>query len=76
MAHVQQSGIRNRLVRRVRQRRCEWGLAAWVKELLRRKPPTLVAVPLDDKLARIASKMMITGETYARPNATPASDER
>ncbi len=33
--------------------------------MLRRKPPKLVAVALANKLARIAWKLMITGESYA-----------
>jgi transposase len=55
------------LVRRVREGRSRDGhrVAAWVQELLRRKPPKLVAVALANKLARIAWKLMITGETYA-----------
>jgi transposase len=36
----------------------------WLVELLRRKPPKLAAVALANKTARIAWKMMMTGETY------------
>jgi len=36
-----------------------------VQELLRRKPPKLVAVALANKLARIAWKLMMKGESYA-----------
>jgi len=36
----------------------------WLLELLKRKPPKLVAVAVANKIARIAWKMMITGETY------------
>jgi transposase len=40
-------------------------LSAWVEQLLKRKPPKLAAVALANKLARIAWKLMVTGETYA-----------
>lgn len=55
------------LIRRVREGRSRDGhrFAAWVEALLRRKPPKLVAVALANKLARIAWKLMITGEAYA-----------
>lgn len=36
----------------------------WLIELLKRKPPKLVAVALANKIARIAWKMMMAGETY------------
>ena len=63
------------LVRRVREGRCGWGLALWIKELLQRKAPKLVAVAVANKLARIAWKMMRTGEAYAgaRAPATPCA---
>lgn len=55
------------LIRRVREGQSRDGhrFAAWVQELLRRKPPKLVAVALANKLARIAWKLMMTGESYA-----------
>ena len=37
----------------------------WLAELLKRKSPKLAAVALANKTARIAWKMMVTGETYA-----------
>jgi transposase len=37
----------------------------WIVELLRRKPPKLAAVALANKTARIAWKLMVTGETYS-----------
>jgi transposase len=51
----------------VREGRSRGGhrFAAWVEALLRRKPPKLVAVALANKLARIAWKLMVTGEAYA-----------
>jgi transposase len=36
----------------------------WLAGLLRRKSPKLAAVALANKTARIAWKMMMTGETY------------
>jgi transposase len=36
----------------------------WLESLLKRKPPKLVAVALANKTARIALKLMITGERY------------
>jgi transposase len=37
----------------------------WLAELLKRKPPKLAAVALANKMARIAWKLMVTGQTYA-----------
>lgn len=55
--------------RRGRGRHSQWLLA-----LIRRKPPKLAAVALANKVARIAWKLMVTGENYdgARMNAEPA----
>jgi transposase len=46
----------------------------WLLALIRRKPPKLAAVALANKVARIAWKLMVTGESYdgARMNAEPA----
>ena len=46
----------------------------WLMALLKRKPPKLAAVALANKVARIAWKLMVTGENYdaARINAAPA----
>lgn len=47
----------------------------WLNELLRRKPPKLVAVALANKTARIAWKLMVSGEAYDRScPATTALD--
>jgi transposase len=48
----------------------------WLAGLLARKPPKLVAVALANRTARIAWKMMVTGEAYRRGDRTglaPAS---
>jgi transposase len=42
----------------------------WLLELITRKPPKLAAVALANKMARIAWKMMLTGEAYT---ANPAA---
>ena len=62
------------LIRRVREGRGRGGsrLLAWILDLLQRKPPKLVAVALANKLARIAWKLMVTGEVYAA-GPTPAA---
>ena len=41
----------------------------WLAELLKRKSPKLAAVALANKTARIAWKMMMTGETYPAKSA-------
>ena len=48
--------------------------AHWLLALIKRKPPKLAAVALANKVARIAWKLMLTGESYdaARMNAEPA----
>jgi transposase len=46
-------------------RRSHGRVSPWLVELLRRKPPKLAAVALANKIARIAWKLMISGEHYA-----------
>lgn len=46
--------------------------SSWLIELLKRKPPKLAAVALANKIARIAWKMMVTGEVYKGNAARPA----
>src|SRR5690606_8984542 len=43
--------------------------SAWLSELVRRKPPKLAAVALANKTARIAWKLMTSGERYDRNRA-------
>jgi transposase len=57
------------LLRRVREGSRKTA-SPWLLDLLRRKPPKLVAVALANKIARIAWKLMVSGETY-RANAAP-----
>jgi transposase len=42
----------------------------WIVDLLKRKPPKLAAVALANKMARIAWKLMVTGQTYM-PRSAP-----
>ena len=44
----------------------------WLTELLKRKSPKLAAVALANKTARIAWKMMVTGEPYTAKSASTA----
>jgi transposase len=41
--------------------------ASWLIDLLKRKPPKLVAIALANRIARIAWKLMATGERYRKP---------
>jgi transposase len=59
------------LLRRVREGRGR-NTSPWLLELLKRKSPKLAAVALANKIARIAWKMMVTGEAY-RKNTVPAA---
>ena len=45
----------------------------WLAELLKRKSPKLAAVALANKTARIAWKMMVTGETYTAKSVAGTS---
>jgi len=61
----------------IRQVRCGTSRSAppWLLALLARKPPKLAAVALANKVARIAWKLMVSGERYdpARLAALPAT---
>jgi transposase len=45
----------------------------WLANLLKRKPPKLAAVALANKMARIAWKLMVTGQSYATKPAPVVS---
>ena len=44
---------------------------AWMQDMLERKPPKLVAIALANKIARIAWKLMLTGESYQNKAVLP-----
>ena len=50
------------------------GVSPWLIQLVRRKPPKLAAVALANKNARIAWKLMMSGESYdaGRARLAPA----
>lgn len=56
----------------IRQVRCGGKASPWLAELLKRKSPKLAAVALANKMARIAWKLMVTGQGYAM-NSTDAA---
>jgi transposase len=60
------------IVRHVAAGRGRNAFAPWVANLLKRKAPKLVAVALANKIARIAWKLMVTGQAY-RDKAAPAA---
>jgi transposase len=43
--------------------------SAWLADLIKRKPPKLVAVALANRIARIAWKLMVSGERYKAAHA-------
>jgi transposase len=49
----------------IKQVRRGGSASPWLVELLKRKPPKLAAVALANKIARIAWKLMVTGQSYA-----------
>jgi transposase len=50
-------------------RRGKGHYSPWLVELVKRKPPKLAAVALANKTARIAWKLMVSGERYDRAHA-------
>jgi transposase len=57
-------------IRQVRLRRGR--PSPWLVEMLKRKPPLLAAVALANKTARIAWKMLVSGEAYDATRGRPA----
>jgi transposase len=53
-------------------RRGRGSASPWLVALLKRKPPKLVAVALANKIARIAWKLMVSGEPYGVKGTWPA----
>jgi len=53
-------------------RRSRSAASLWLVDLLKRKPPKLAAVALANKIARIAWKLMVSGETYRVKAMPPA----
>lgn len=56
------------LLRHIRNDRSKHA-SPWILEMLKRKPPKLVAVALANKMARIAWKLMVTDQDYQAPAA-------
>jgi transposase len=53
-------------------RRGRGSASPWLVALLKRKPPKLVAVALANKIARIAWKLMVSGDRYNAKALSPA----
>lgn len=60
------------VIRHVRQTQGK-NASPWLLSLLERKKPKLVAVALANKIARIAWKLMVSGENYRRNMVLPIS---
>jgi transposase len=60
------------VINQVRRGNSRSAFAPWVMALLKRKAPKLVAVALANKMARIAWKLMVSGQAYADKSARPA----
>jgi transposase len=56
------------LLRHIRNNRSRHA-SPWILDMLKRKPPKLVAVALANKMARVAWKLMVTDEDYRAPTA-------
>jgi transposase len=52
------------LLRFIANGKSKSALSPWLEQLLKRKPVKLFAVALANKLARIAWKLMFTGQSY------------
>ena len=57
------------LIQQIRAGRSK-NASPWLLDMLKRKPPKLVAIALANRIARIAWKMMMTGEHYSKPAAS------
>lgn len=57
------------VIQHARRGRGRGAASPWLVDLLKRKPPKLVAVALANKIARIAWKLMISGEAYRAKSA-------
>jgi len=57
------------VIRQLRRSQCA-AASPWLLELLKRKPPKLAAVALANKIARIAWKLMVSGDRYAAQGVT------
>ena len=55
----------------VKQAKARSRASRWLLELLERKAPKLAAVALANKMARIAWKLMTTGENYDSARIQP-----
>ena len=51
------------------RRKSGQNVSPWLRSLLERKPPKLIAIALANKMARIAWKLMVSGESYDRSMA-------
>ena len=57
----------------IQQARRKGAASPWLASMLRRKPPKLVAVALANKIARVAWKLMTSGERYDASRARAAA---
>ena len=58
------------LLQHIRRGRSKYA-SRWIVELLQRKKPKLVAVAIANKIARIAWKLMVSGESYRGQKGDP-----
>lgn len=58
------------VIRQVRQKNGRHA-TPWLLDLIERKKPKIIAVALANKMARIAWKLMVSGENYSRRSTAP-----